>query len=88
MSDFSYNVEESDFGQLVVTRSHEKPVLVDISADWCAQMPAAVQVAAVASSINGLRCSTMLRTNSCTRWGCEPWCPPPCAKERWDSVDS
>lgn len=36
MSDFSYNVEESDFDQLVVSRSHEKPVLVDISADWCA----------------------------------------------------
>ncbi|MCR4304307.1 MAG: thioredoxin domain-containing protein [Gallionella sp.] len=36
MSDFSYNVEESDFDQLVVLRSHEKPVLVDISADWCA----------------------------------------------------
>ena len=36
MSDFSYNVEEADFDQLVVARSHEIPVLVDISADWCA----------------------------------------------------
>ena len=36
MSDFSCNVEESDFDQLVVSRSHEKPVLVDISAAWCA----------------------------------------------------
>lgn len=36
MSDFSYNVEEADFDQLVVLRSHETPVLVDISADWCA----------------------------------------------------
>ena len=36
MSDFSYNVEEAGFDQLVVSRSHEKPVLVDISADWCA----------------------------------------------------
>lgn len=36
MSDFSYNVEEADFDQLVVSRSHETPVLVDISADWCA----------------------------------------------------
>ena len=36
MSDFSYNVEEVDFDQLVVARSYETPVLVDISADWCA----------------------------------------------------
>ena len=36
MSDFSCNVEEADFDQLVVARSHERPVLVDISADWCA----------------------------------------------------
>jgi putative thioredoxin len=32
----SYNVEESNFDQLVVARSHETPVLVDISAEWCA----------------------------------------------------
>ena len=36
MSDYSYNVEESDFDELVVARSHEIPVLVDISAEWCA----------------------------------------------------
>jgi len=36
MSDYSYNVEEADFDQIVVARSHELPVLVDISADWCA----------------------------------------------------
>jgi len=36
LSDFSCNVEEADFDQLVVARSHERPVLVDISADWCA----------------------------------------------------
>lgn len=36
MSDYSYNVEEADFDELVVARSHEIPVLVDISADWCA----------------------------------------------------
>lgn len=36
MSDFSYNVEENDFDELVVVRSHELPVLVDISAEWCA----------------------------------------------------
>jgi len=36
MSAFIYNVEEADFDQLVVARSHEAPVLVDISAEWCA----------------------------------------------------
>lgn len=36
MSDFSCNVEEADFDQLVVARSHQTPVLVDISANWCA----------------------------------------------------
>jgi putative thioredoxin len=36
MSDYSYNVEEADFDELVVARSHQLPVLVDISADWCA----------------------------------------------------
>jgi thioredoxin len=36
LSDFSYNVEEADFDRRVVARSHEMPVLVDISADWCA----------------------------------------------------
>jgi len=36
LSDYSYNVEEADFDQLVVTRSNEMPVLLDISADWCA----------------------------------------------------
>jgi len=36
MSDYSYNVEEADFDELVVARSHEAPVLVDISAEWCA----------------------------------------------------
>ena len=41
-------------------------------ADSCAQMPAAVQFAAVAASIHGARRSTILRTYSCTRCGCEP----------------
>lgn len=36
MSNYSCNVEEDSFDQLVVARSHELPVLVDISADWCA----------------------------------------------------
>jgi thioredoxin 1 len=36
MSNYSYNVEEDSFEELVVARSHEIPVLLDISADWCA----------------------------------------------------
>jgi len=31
-----YDVEEADFDQLVIAKSHETPVLLDISADWCA----------------------------------------------------
>lgn len=36
MTQFSYNVEEADFEEFVVARSHETPVLVDISTEWCA----------------------------------------------------
>ena len=36
MSDYTYNVEEDSFETLVVERSHQLPVLVDISAEWCA----------------------------------------------------
>lgn len=36
MSDYSYNVEEASFDERVVARSHDMPVLLDISADWCA----------------------------------------------------
>lgn len=32
----SYDVEEADFDELVVTRSHQAPVLLDIGAEWCA----------------------------------------------------
>ncbi len=32
---FSYDVEEADFEEKVVARSHQTPVLVDIGADWC-----------------------------------------------------
>jgi len=32
----SYDVEEAEFAELVVARSHQAPVLVDIGADWCA----------------------------------------------------
>lgn len=32
----TFDVSEDDFDRLVVARSHETPVLVDISADWCA----------------------------------------------------
>jgi putative thioredoxin len=31
----SYDVEEADFEELVIARSHEVPVLVDIGAEWC-----------------------------------------------------
>jgi putative thioredoxin len=33
---FSIDVEEANFDELVVARSHELPVLLDIGADWCA----------------------------------------------------
>jgi len=36
MAQHAYNVEEATFDDLVVARSHQTPVLVDISADWCA----------------------------------------------------
>ena len=32
----SYDVEEADFDEKVVARSHHVPVLVDIGAEWCA----------------------------------------------------
>jgi putative thioredoxin len=35
-SGLSFDVEEADFDQRVVERSHEVPVLLDIGADWCA----------------------------------------------------
>ncbi len=31
----SYTVEEADFDELVIARSHEVPVLLDIGAEWC-----------------------------------------------------
>ncbi|HEX8962259.1 MAG TPA: thioredoxin domain-containing protein [Rhodocyclaceae bacterium] len=31
-----YDVEESNFEELVVARSHQAPVLLDIGAEWCA----------------------------------------------------
>lgn len=31
-----YDVEEATFDELVIAKSHETPVLLDISADWCA----------------------------------------------------
>ena len=36
MSNYSCNVEEDSFDELVVAASHKIPVLLDISADWCA----------------------------------------------------
>lgn len=32
---WSFDVVEADFDSLVLARSHEVPVLLDISADWC-----------------------------------------------------
>lgn len=32
----AFDVTEDDFDELVVARSNESPVLVDISAEWCA----------------------------------------------------
>ena len=32
---YSYDIEEANFDELVVARSHEVPVLLDIGADWC-----------------------------------------------------
>lgn len=34
-TDFIIDVEEATFDELVVARSHEVPVVVDISAEWC-----------------------------------------------------
>jgi thioredoxin 1 len=31
----SYDVEEANFDEFVVERSHEVPVLMDIGAEWC-----------------------------------------------------
>jgi putative thioredoxin len=33
--ELSFDVEEANFDALVLARSHEVPVLLDISADWC-----------------------------------------------------
>ncbi len=35
-TEYIYNVEEATFDELVIAKSHETPVLVDISAEWCA----------------------------------------------------
>ena len=34
--EFSYDVEEASFDELVIVRSNQHPVLMDIGADWCA----------------------------------------------------
>ena len=47
------------------------------SADWCAQMPTQVQLAAVAALGHGSRSSTRAEANSCTMCGWEPPWPPP-----------
>ena len=35
MMKYSYDIEEANFDELVVARSHEVPVLLDIGAEWC-----------------------------------------------------
>ncbi|KXS32594.1 MAG: Thioredoxin [Candidatus Gallionella acididurans] len=35
MIKYSYNAEEANFDELVVARSHDVPVLLDIGAEWC-----------------------------------------------------
>ena len=35
-TEYIYDVEEATFDELVIARSHETPVLLDISAEWCA----------------------------------------------------
>lgn len=35
MMNLSYDVEEANFDELVVARSHQIPVLLDIGAEWC-----------------------------------------------------
>lgn len=35
-TEYIYNVEEATFDELVIAKSHQTPVLVDISAEWCA----------------------------------------------------
>jgi hypothetical protein len=51
-------------------------------ADSWAQIPTAVQLAAVTASIAAGRSSTMLRTNSWTRCGCDPPWPLPWMNDR------
>lgn len=36
VSPYSIDVEEASFDELVVVRSHELPILLDIGAEWCA----------------------------------------------------
>lgn len=34
-TEYIYNVEEASFDELVIEKSHQAPILVDISAEWC-----------------------------------------------------
>lgn len=47
----AFNVTEDDFDELVVARSHATPVLVDISAEWCA--PCRVLAPLLYQAVNG-----------------------------------
>lgn len=33
---YSYDVEEANFDERVITRSQDEPILLDIGAEWCA----------------------------------------------------
>ena len=39
LMNFSYDVEEANFDELVMERSHEVPVLLDISTNWKVKQP-------------------------------------------------
>lgn len=47
----AFDVTEDEFDQLVVAASHETPILVDISADWCA--PCRVLAPLLYKAVNG-----------------------------------
>ena len=47
----AFDVTEDDFDQLVVARSHETPILVEISAEWCA--PCRVLTPLLFTAVNG-----------------------------------